>query len=95
MSREKDSMIFAQADPEEIQEHAEDRGLEDSRAVYTGTRRATGYGRRIHGVVDVPPEFPNPLEVLPKSPPLAGVVELPKPGVVVEPKPIPREDAGK
>jgi len=58
--------------------------------------RAAGHGRRVHRIVDVPPELPKPPEVLPKSPPpvVAGAV-LPNAGAVVEPKPIPKEDAGK
>lgn len=45
-------------------------------------------------IVDIPPELPKPLEVLPKSPPPVVFV-LPKAGVAAEPKPIPREDGGK
>lgn len=55
----------------------------------------SGGMRRVYRIVDIPPELPKPPEVLPKRPPLVLFVVLPKAGVVVEPKPIPREDAGK
>jgi len=53
-----------------------------------------GHRREIHRIVDIPPELPKPPEVLPKSPPPVVFV-FPKPGLVEEPKPIPREDWGK
>lgn len=47
-------------------------------------------------MADVPPELPNPVEAPPKRLPPVAVFELPKPGLVVEPKPVPtREDSSK
>ena len=53
--------------------------------------------RRQQDMADVPPELPNPVDAPPKRlPPPVAVFELPKPGLVVEPKPVPtREDSSK
>jgi hypothetical protein len=74
-------------------EHVAGRELEDmERYMLEGSMES---GRKLHRILDVPPELPKPPDALPKRPPPVLFVVLPKAGVVVEPKPIPREDAGK
>jgi hypothetical protein len=75
-------------------EYVAGRELEDSARYMLEGSMESGR-RKFHRILDVPPELPKPPDVLPKRPPPVLFVVLPKAGVVVEPKPIPREDAGK
>jgi hypothetical protein len=47
--------------------------------------------RRAQSIVDVPPELPKPPDPLPKSPVPVELFAAPKPVLVVEPKPMSRE----